>query len=108
MSRDRRKPTELAREASVTGEISQGSVDLRARSRRLLSLQEYERLIAERWVAARKGRPTGIGCSACGGELIRQIDSPVQSTPQGPRVLVQCSNRECNACAVLPLPPGAV
>jgi hypothetical protein len=78
-----------------------------SKGKKLLSLAEYEKLIAERWIAARKGKPMGVSCPACGGELVRKFDAPVQATPQGPRVLTQCDNRECNACAFLPLPPGA-
>jgi predicted nucleic acid-binding Zn-ribbon protein len=75
--------------------------------KKLLSLAEYEKLIAERWDTAKKGRPTGVACGGCGGELVRALHAQVQTVNLIPRVLVQCGNRECGAMAYLLLPPGA-
>jgi hypothetical protein len=73
--------------------------------KKLLSLSEYEALIAEKWSQAKKGRPTGVACSACGGELVRPLHAVVQTVNLVPRVLCQCVNRDCGACAFLILPP---
>jgi hypothetical protein len=75
--------------------------------KKLLSLSEYEALIAEKWDQAKKGRPTGVACGGCGGELVRPLHAVVQTVNLVPRVLCQCQNRECGACAYLLLPPGA-
>ena len=76
------------------------------KGKKLLSLAEYESLIAEKWAQAKKGKPTGVSCGNCGGELVLPLHAQVQTVNLVTRKLVQCQNRECGACAWLIQPPG--
>jgi hypothetical protein len=75
--------------------------------KKLLSIDEYEKLIVERWDIAKKGRPTGVACGACGGELVRPLMPQERKVGLVLHLLCQCQNRECGACAWLPQAPGA-